>query len=222
IAPASISFPFSTQGITRQGNTLFHNGKQVVILARPHAVDAEGTERDVDISFSGGEVTLSLDTSGLVFPIDVDPTELVVQPPAKDTDLQEIAPDGNHGYLIELWLNNGANAAQRPILEFDISELPGGATIISASLELYYYSYTLFDPDGLTIWAYKLTRTDWVELQATWNSYKTGSAWTAAGGDYVTSDPAGGSTTFPADYGWMTWNVLAIAQDAYDGSNPAE
>ncbi|GAI61903.1 unnamed protein product, partial [marine sediment metagenome] len=30
------------------------------------------------------------------------------------------------------------------------------------------------------------------------------------------------STTFPAGYGWMAWGVLAIVQDAYINSNPAE
>ncbi|GAJ17623.1 unnamed protein product, partial [marine sediment metagenome] len=43
-------------------------------------------------SFGGGEVTLSLDTSELVFPIDVDPTELVVQPSANDTGLSMANP----------------------------------------------------------------------------------------------------------------------------------
>ncbi|GAI16506.1 unnamed protein product, partial [marine sediment metagenome] len=109
-----------------------------------------------------------------------------------------------------------------------------GATLNSASLELYYFLYDISNPSGKTVWAYKLTRTDWVEgvtevtstSGATWNDYKiigeTHYTWTAPGGDYVTSSPAGGSTTFPADYGWMTWNVLAIVQDAYDGSIAAE
>jgi len=110
----------------------------------------------------------------------------------------------------------------RSLLEFDLSELPPGATLNSASLQLYYYRWGNDNPTGKTAWAYKLTRADWVELEAAWNIYKTGSNWTAAGGDYVTSNPDGGSTTFPADYGWMTWNVLAIVQDAYDGSIPAE
>ncbi|GAI55677.1 unnamed protein product, partial [marine sediment metagenome] len=64
--------------------------------------------------------------------------------------------------------------------------------------------------------------TDWVETQATWLIYKTGSNWTAAGGDYVTSSPSGGSAIVPTPPGWMSWDVLAIVQDAYDGSNPAE
>jgi len=221
-APTSISFPFAVQGITRDGNTLLHNGKPVVILAKPSAVDAEGTERDVNVSFSAGEVTLSLDTSGLVFPIDVDSTELVVQPSSKDTYFRLSYPDNNYGGLAYLTINDDWDNVYRGILEFDISGLPSGATLDSASFQLYYGSKSGTDPSGKTVWAYKLTRTDWVESEATWNSYKSGSAWTDAGGDYVTSSPSGGSTTFPASYGWVAWNVLAIVQDAYDNTNPAE
>ncbi|MBA7602023.1 hypothetical protein ES703_09108 [subsurface metagenome] len=61
-----------------------------------------------------------------------------------------------------------------------------------------------------------------MEGEATWNIYKTDNNWTAAGGDYVTSDPAGGSAVMPADFGWVAFNVKDIVQDAYDGSVAAE
>lgn len=165
--------------------------------------------------------TRTYDLGGGKRRIIIDPT-LTVQPSAKDTFLSQGAPTTNYGSLTCLFMKNEVNLPLRPILEFDISELPAGATLISASLELYYYLYADNDPVGLTVWAYKLTRTDWVELQATWNNYKTATPWTSAGGDYVTSAPSGGSTTFPAGYGWMTWNVLAIVQDAFDGEISAE
>ncbi len=152
----------------------------------------------------------------------IDPT-LAVQPSAKDNYLWEASPETNNGYDVLLHVVDGAfGETYRPILEFDISSLPAGATLISASLLLYYYFHEGTDPSGKTVWAYKLTRIDWVELESTWDIYKTGSSWTSGGGDYVTSDPSGGSTIFPAGYGWMTWNVLAIVQDAYDAGNPAE
>lgn len=150
----------------------------------------------------------------------IDPT-LTVQPSAKDTYISENEPDTNFGGLDYVQTYDRTARARRPILEFDISELPAEATLTSASLQLYYYVYYQ-SPEGRTVWAYKLTRTDWVELEATWNDYKTDTPWTSAGGDYVTSNPAGGSTVFPHDYGWMSWDVLAIVQDAYNSSNPAE
>ena len=150
---------------------------------------------------------------------------LTIQPSAKDTFLNA-SPAGrtiNYGSNAEIELWDKVDNALRSILEFDIPSLPAGATITSASLQLYYRAYNGANPSGKTAWAYKLTRTDWVELQATWNIYKAGINWTAAGGDYVTSSPSGGSTTFPAAINaWMSWNVLAIIQDAYNASKPAE
>lgn len=159
---------------------------------------------------------------------------LTVQPSAKDNHVYERAgyQGYNYGAEVYLWGYNRTTRAARPLLEFDISGLPGGATLSAATLWLYYWDYQVTDPNGVTIWAYKQTRTDWVEGTGTgaapgsdgadWLEYKPGTVWTAAGGDYVTTSPSGGSTTFPASYGWMSWNVLAIVQDAYDGSIATE
>lgn len=149
-----------------------------------------------------------------------DPT-LTAQPSAKDTWLEESNPDDNHGLETSFNILDYIGYTYRAILEFDISSLPVGAELISATLELYFYTSS-GAVTGKTVWAYKLNLTDWVEAQATWNIYKTGSNWTAAGGDYVTSNPSGGSVAIPAGYGWMSWNVLDIVQDAYDNVNPAE
>lgn len=147
---------------------------------------------------------------------------LTVQPSAKDNFLYKFVPDTNRGTDTYLYMYDLHTHLARPVLEFDIPELSAGATLVSAYLQLYYYNYAVNDPVGRTVWAYKLSRTDWVELQSTWNIYKTGSNWTAPGGDYVTSNPSGGSIVMPSGYGWVSWNVLDIVQDAYDGSIPAE
>lgn len=113
---------------------------------------------------------------------------------------------------------NAALYCQRVILEFDISDLPEEAVIVSAKLKLYYFK---FEPlyggataEGRTYWAYKQTHTDWVESESSWNEYKSGSNWTAAGGDWVTSNPSGGSAVVPGSYGWMEWDIKAIVEDA--------
>jgi len=147
---------------------------------------------------------------------------LIVQPCTIDTTLNQDQPTTNFGTLD--WVQpvskvNNGNA--RAILEFSISALPVGATITGATLELYYM-YKDGDPSGQTIWAYKLTRQDWDETTSTWNRYKALTNWTTAGGDYVTTAPAGGSTTFPAGFAWMSWDVTAIVQDAYTNSLKAE
>jgi len=160
---------------------------------------------------------------------------LIVQPADKDTLLNLTLPTYNYGISSLLSLRDTNLNAQRTILEFDISGLPAGATLVSATLQIYYYGYDTgtgnIDPVGKTAWAYKQTRANWAEGTstgaesgdgATWNTYDGTNNWTTAGGDFVTSNPAGGSTIFPASFGWMSWDVLAIVQDAYDGSIAAE
>lgn len=73
-APTSITIPFSTQGITRDGDKVLHNGEVVGYLRKPVATDALGIERDCQVSWGAGQVTISLDTLGLAFPIEIDPT----------------------------------------------------------------------------------------------------------------------------------------------------
>jgi len=178
-------------------------------------------------------VSISLLLVLLLIPADTEvawanPDTLTIQPSAKDTFVYAATPGTSYGTQARLNVQDHKTTTvdyrMRAFLEFDISAIPAGQAITSATLQLYYYEYLDTDPVGKIIWAYKLTRTDWVENSgggATWNSYnKTGSAWTTPGGDYDTN--YGGSTTFPASYGWMSWDALSIVQDAYDNSNPAE
>jgi len=150
------------------------------------------------------------------------PRILVVQPTVKDAYISHGSPNSNFGNYVWIECYDYINSVTRSLLEFDISELPADATITSASLQLYYYFGQFHDPVGKTIWVYKQTHTDWVELEVDWYDYKGTTDWTAFGGDYVTSSPAGDSIVVPADYGWMSWNVLAIVQDAYNNTIPAE
>ncbi|TDO23585.1 Ig-like domain-containing protein [Sediminibacterium goheungense] len=72
---------------------------------------------------------------------------------------------------------------RKPLMKFDLSTIATNATVNSATLKLYVTSGTSFlnatlSPIQATIFA--LTK-DWVENEATWNNYKTGSAWSAGG-----------------------------------------
>ena len=73
-APTSVSFNVTLVGLTRQGRFLLADGVPVAEMRLPTAVDAAGTERDCTFTLSTGKVTISLDTTGLAFPIEIDPT----------------------------------------------------------------------------------------------------------------------------------------------------
>jgi len=186
------------------------------------AFDKNGKDVVVAVSKDGDSVTESFEATNDQYPITIDPT-LTVQPATQDGDILERFPDTSYGTGMLLVLLDLTTWTRRCLFEFDISSLPSNATITSATLGLYYNSYGNNDPNGKTVWAYKLSRTDWVDTEATWNIYKTGSSWTSAGGDYVTSNPSGGSTTFPAAAdAWMEWDVQDIVEDAVANENAAE
>jgi hypothetical protein len=151
-------------------------------------------------------------------------TQTTYQPSSKDNYMGSYSTieHSNFGSETLIRLSDVYNNVNRSILEFDISDIPSSATFTQGNLQLYYYEWVPYDASGKTVWAYKLSRTDWVESESTWYIYKTGSSWTTAGGDYVTSNPSGGSTTFPSSYGWMTWDIQSIVEDAYDNSNDVE
>ena len=61
--------------------------------------------------------------------------------------------------------------------------------------------------------AYRVTQAGWLESEATWNSYKVGSAWAAAGGDYDATEYA--AVTMPAaNVNWFEIDITAMVTDA--------
>ena len=144
--------------------------------------------------------------------------EITIQPSGKDTYLVQNTPDTTHGGLTTIAVRSFLNGVpawnRRSILQFTIPEEVKLSTIVSAVLWLYA-DEIVAGTAGRTYWAYRLTRRDWIELEATWNIYKTGSNWTAGGGDYTEDD--GASDTALANPGWMDWTVTAQVQHAADG-----
>jgi hypothetical protein len=202
-------------------------GSRDDIQVRVSARDADEVELEVTKTITAGKITEAIDKtkdlSKIKYPLTIDPSPLVVQPGAKDATLNHQFPTSNAGTSSPIQIADRSSLQLRGIFEFDISALPAGQNLTSATFGLYYYSYGTNNPSGKSISVFKLTRTDWVEAECTWNIYKTGSNWSTAGGDYDSDGtPASGNTTFPSSYGWMSWNVLAICQDAYSNSLSAE
>lgn len=79
-----------------------------------------------------------------------------------------------------------ANFTRVSVLRFDISEIPSGSTISSASLTLYASG----NLSNNTLYLYECNR-EFVENQATWNVYSTGNSWTTAGCRHSLNDMSG-------------------------------
>ncbi len=120
--------------------------------------------------------------------------------------------DGTYSLLdVGYYVVSGAGKGVRSSLKVTF---PTSSQVInSATLSLYVIGQS-GTTAGRTHWAYKLTEAGWVENQACWGSYKTGSAWATPGGDYATASPAGGSLTVLTPGNWMHFPVTGIVQNA--------
>ncbi len=222
-APTSIAIPFSVTGLTRSGNIILHNGVEVARLAKPWAIDANGTLKTCSATFGSGSLTISVNTTGLTFPVRVDPS-LTVQPCEKNTSLVQgdansaYGPGGSYGNLG--WLNTrcpGGSNQDKVICDYDTTSISTAATVTSATFSMYYYSASGTTPAGRTYTCYKMRRQDWVEAQATWNVYKTGSSWGTAGASNTSSDidtTDAATATMPAVNNWIDFDVAAQVQAA--------
>ncbi len=92
---------------------------------------------------------------------------------------------------------------QHALAVFDLSAIPAGQTILSATLELTYLSFS--QPAGTDTEVYRLT-SDWGAGQASWDNRFNGVPWNSPGGDYV------GETGLPG--------VAPYAVNAVPGTGP--
>lgn len=109
-------------------------------------------------------------------------TVLTFQPDGtcgKDALISSLSPDNNyalHGdFLACAWTNQSIPVSTRAVVEFDLSVIPPGATIISATLELFHHvsqnnnagHSNLSAP--ATAWLERITQ-PWSETTVTWNN----------------------------------------------------
>jgi hypothetical protein len=124
----------------------------------------------------------------------------------------------NERMTVTGWLDAGIGNVQRGILKFDLSGLPGGATIASATLSLYsYYPPNTKGSTGF-YGVYPLTR-DWTDSQVNWNVAKTGTNWTTGGGDFLPTPDATAPKQPPTALVWYDWNVTSRVQSWLNGTS---
>lgn len=141
--------------------------------------------------------------------------ELAVNP-TRDTFLAEFSPTTPPGSLIYLQCQAPRQDTMpavraRALLSFDLSALPANAVVSAAALYLRRYMESGSSSQSYT--PYALSRHDWVEGDATWNAFKSGSAWSSAGGDYgePSCDPVAAP---PVDTYFNVLDIVIAAQAA--------
>jgi len=154
-------------------------------------------------SVSAVQPTLAMETAL------VEHEGLVQEPPlapTADTTLQEAHPTTNYGSSSDLILGRIDGGLARVLMEFNIGEIPLGATINSATLRIYQHGWYDYVGSVRTISVYRVTSA-WHEAVATWNYAPTVGAMV-------------GSVNVGMSTGWYEIDVTALAQEWCAGTTP--
>jgi len=93
------------------------------------------------------------------------------------------------------------------LVKFDISFIPADTTIKSATLYLYYHSYSANNPSGRDLNLYRI-KSAWYEDTVTWEIHPS---YASQPTDYA---------TVPSSTGvWMSWDVTSDVQNFVDGQD---
>lgn len=102
-----------------------------------------------------------------------------------DAWLDESNPTLNYGNSTTNYFGKVGNTKARMVIQWDFSDIPGGA-IITAAVDSHYYNLGASCTNSEVVYQVKRIISRWVESEVSWN-YRTrnpDTAWTAAGGDF--------------------------------------
>ncbi|MFH1755152.1 MAG: DNRLRE domain-containing protein [Candidatus Latescibacterota bacterium] len=123
----------------------------------------------------------------------------------QDCWLKESSPSENHGIDLQLYSNNKPGDHFRAVFRFDLSAIPAGERILSATALFFV---TGADPSGDPVDIHRITD-DWTELGATWATL--GTAYDIA--------TVYGSLT-PSSLGAVTADITSLAREWSEGTRP--
>jgi hypothetical protein len=136
-----------------------------------------------------------------------------------DSYLDQWQQSGNFGHTGALSIRT--SGMKRPLIQFDLSHIPAGVTIVDARLWLYtshYKSHTA----SMTVEAYGLKQ-PWVEMETTWELVKRGLAWGDPGADDTLvdrDDTPSGARAISATNTWYDLELTSLVQDWVNGTRP--
>lgn len=145
--------------------------------------------------------------------------------PTADVHITQSIPTSNQNGVgfIDVGEYNGATGdTRRALIKFDLSSIPAGSIITSATFRIYNTGTDLTD-NARTMYANRMKRA-WTETGATWNKYDGTNDWATAGGGTNSLDvdfTAFGNVavTNPPTSGWHEISLTAsMVQDWFDGT----
>lgn len=130
-----------------------------------------------------------------------------------DSTISQYSPNGWHGDWQHMCVRNrygggGGIWEIDSLVRFDISSIPTGTNITSATLNLYYFKWWDNNPAGRSLTCYRIT-SDWDDSDVTWNNRPT---WLPPG-QWTDAAAVPGSTGQ-----WMAWDVTSDVQEFVDGT----
>lgn len=137
----------------------------------------------------------------------------------KDIHLNKFQPDTNFelgsGYPVEVGWTTG-KVERRALLRADLSsKIAAGSTITGADLYLHIGALNPHESSRYT--GYRSLQA-WVEDEATWNIYKSGTSWGEAGCHLANTDfevSPGFGPWNPTETGWTSVDCTSFVQDAW-------
>jgi hypothetical protein len=126
-------------------------------------------------------------------------------PPVADTFIFGNQPDTNYGdypYIVEGFQSDTLNPAIVALVRFDLSAIPNGATINTATFGAYLEAAGGWE--SVTVGLAPVT-SPWEEMTVTWNNAPT------FGAEYATQTIGSALDT------WYTWDVTSLVQEWHSG-----
>jgi len=135
-------------------------------------------------------------------------TITIIKPSSADNHIDEASPYSVGGGAPGVGFNSGQR--RHGLVKFDLSAIPVGAIINSATLRLVIWP-TGGSPGGKTVIVYRVTQ-DWTENQVTWINAKSGSPWSISGGVWAPEHSVSATVNPPSNM-VVTWTVTDIVKD---------
>jgi RHS repeat-associated protein len=131
----------------------------------------------------------------------------------------------NYGAEQRMWVGASSTTVKRPLVEFDLRDIPSGATISSARLSLWHSGSIA---NAATINAHRVTSswqegtglTQCTDDGATWYDRQGGMKWTNPGADFAAT-PEGSVTNAAGEgAGWDDFDITPMVQKWVGGAAP--